>query len=75
MVGNQTYKTFALLGIREVGLVQKMPLERMISVFGKNVKIIWERSNGIDDSPINFFTSEHLFLMNEPTEKILLIKK
>lgn len=55
MVGNQTYKTFSLLGIREVGLVQQMPLERMISVFGKNGKVIWERCNGIDDSPIKPF--------------------
>jgi len=55
MVGDKTYKKFALMGIREVGLVQQMPLERMISVFGKNGRIIWERCNGIDESPIKPF--------------------
>ncbi|MFC7356690.1 DNA polymerase IV [Jejudonia soesokkakensis] len=55
MVGDKTFKQFSLLGIREVGLVQQMPIERMISVFGKNGRIIWERCNGIDDSPIRPF--------------------
>lgn len=55
MVGDKTFKTFCLLGITSVGLVQKMPIERMISVFGKNGRTIWERCNGIDDSPIKPF--------------------
>jgi DNA polymerase-4 len=55
MVGDKTYKTFSLLGIRQVGIVQKMPVERMISVFGKNGRTIWERCNGIDENPIKPF--------------------
>ena len=55
MVGDKTFKTFSLLGIRNVGLVQQMPVERMISVFGKNGRTIWERCCGIDDSPIKPF--------------------
>ncbi|WP_010231606.1 DNA polymerase IV [Gillisia marina] len=55
MVGDKTFKTFCLLGITSVGLVQRMPIQRMISVFGKNGRTIWERCNGIDDSPIKPF--------------------
>ena len=55
MVGDKTFKTFCLLGITSVGIVQNMPIERMISVFGRNGRTIWERCNGIDDSPIKPF--------------------
>lgn len=52
MVGEKTFRTFCNLGVRQVSLVQQMPVEMMISVFGKNGRIIWERANGIDNSPI-----------------------
>ena len=42
MVGDKTFKTFSLLGVNTVSLVQEMPVERMV----------WERCNGIDDSPV-----------------------
>lgn len=51
-VGQKTFVQFCNLGIRTVELVQQMPVEMMTSVFGKNGRIIWERCNGIDDSPI-----------------------
>lgn len=52
MVGEKTYRTFCNLGVREVSVVQKMPVEMMQSVFGKNGRIIWQRCQGIDHSPI-----------------------
>ncbi|WGK64929.1 DNA polymerase IV [Croceiramulus getboli] len=52
MVGKKTYRTFCNLGVRKVGLVQQMPVEMMTSVFGKNGRIIWQRANGIDESPL-----------------------
>lgn len=52
MVGEKTYRTFCNLGIREVKLVQQMPVEMMSSVFGKNGRTIWQRCQGIDHSPI-----------------------
>ena len=51
-VGQKTFTQFCNLGVRTVDLVQQMPVEMMTSVFGKNGRIIWERCNGIDDSPI-----------------------
>ncbi|MAQ75584.1 MAG: hypothetical protein CL613_04535 [Aquimarina sp.] len=52
MVGKQTYHRFCHMGIKTVHMVQQMPVEMMISVFGKNGKVIWERANGIDDTPV-----------------------
>lgn len=51
-VGQKTFTQFCNLGLRTVDLVQQMPVEMMTSVFGKNGRNIWERCNGIDDSPI-----------------------
>ena len=55
MVGDKTFKTFSLLGVNTVSLVQEMPVELMVSVIGKNGRKIWERFNGIDDSPVKPF--------------------
>ncbi|RMB62956.1 DNA polymerase IV [Dokdonia sinensis] len=51
-VGQKTFVQFCNLGVRTVDLVQQMPLEMMEAVFGKSGRIIWERCNGIDNSPI-----------------------
>ena len=52
MVGEKTFRTFCNMGIKKVQTVQQMPVEMMMSVFGKNGRTIWQRSNGIDHSPI-----------------------
>ncbi len=52
MVGEKTYRTFCNMGIKNVHTVQQMPVEMMTSVFGKNGRVIWQRANGIDHSPI-----------------------
>ena len=52
MVGEKTFRTFCNLGVKKVSVVQQMPVEMMMSVFGKNGRVIWERANGIDQSPI-----------------------
>lgn len=52
MVGEKTYQRCCNLGIKHVHKVQQMPIEMMESVFGKNGRTIWKRSNGIDNSPL-----------------------
>ncbi len=52
MVGEKTYRTFCNMGIKNVHAVQQMPIEMMTSVFGKNGRVIWQRANGIDHTPI-----------------------
>ncbi|WP_109298939.1 DNA polymerase IV [Aquimarina sp. AU474] len=52
MVGEKTYRTFCNMGIKNVHTVQQMPVEMMTSVFGKNGRLIWQRANGIDHTPL-----------------------
>lgn len=52
MVGEKTFKKFRDLGIVTIGTVQKMNIELMQNVFGKNGIKIWEKANGIDKTPV-----------------------
>ncbi len=52
MVGAKTHQMLCHLGVKVIGTVQKMPVEMMESVFGKNGTSIWKKANGIDNSPV-----------------------
>jgi len=66
MVGDKTYQTLRNLGLRKVGNVQKMPMDVMQRVLGKNGTVIWKRANGIDHSPVVPFC-ERKSISNERT--------
>lgn len=52
MVGDQTYKTLKGMGIEHIHTVQKMPLELMDRLLGKNGIAIWKKAQGVDHSPV-----------------------
>ncbi|MEO6346928.1 MAG: DNA polymerase IV [Aquaticitalea sp.] len=52
MVGDVTYKSLCDLGIKQIKTVQEMPMELMYKVLGKNGLSIWNKANGIDNSPV-----------------------
>jgi DNA polymerase-4 len=52
MVGEVTYKALCDLGIKRILTIQKMPVQLMHKVFGKNGLSIWKKANGIDNSPV-----------------------
>lgn len=52
MVGDVTYKSLCDLGIKQIGTVQEMPMELMYKVLGKSGLSIWNKANGIDNSPV-----------------------
>jgi len=52
MVGDKTFQKFCNLGIKKVLTLQEMPVEVVENVFGKNGRVIWNKANGIDNSPI-----------------------
>lgn len=52
MVGNVTYKALCDLGVKRIQTIQEMPMELMHKVFGKNGLSIWQKANGIDNSPV-----------------------
>lgn len=52
MVGPKTHQMLCHLGVKVIGTVQKMPVEMMEGVFGKNGTAIWKKANGIDNTPV-----------------------
>ncbi len=52
MIGVKTYQKLCNLGLKRVHHVQQMPLEAMEGAMGKNGRMIWTKSQGIDHSPI-----------------------
>ena len=51
-VGAKTYQTLRNIGIDKIQVVQKMPLEMMVSALGIHGQTIWKRANGIDRPPL-----------------------
>jgi len=52
MVGDKTYQTLRNLGVRNIKTIQDMPLEMMQKVLGANGTIIWNRAQGVDNTPV-----------------------
>ncbi len=52
MIGSKTYQNLRNLGIRIVKDLQMMPLEMLEKVFGKHGIAMWNKANGIDNSPV-----------------------
>ncbi|GLB53623.1 DNA polymerase IV [Neptunitalea chrysea] len=52
MVGEVTYKSLCDLGIKQIKTIQEMPMDVMYSVLGKNGLGIWNKANGIDETPV-----------------------
>jgi DNA polymerase-4 len=52
MVGEKTYQTLRNLGVRRIQTLQEMPVEMVQSVLGKTGKVIWNKAQGVDQSPV-----------------------
>jgi len=52
MVGKQTASFLYDMGVRTVATLRDMPQQFLISAFGKNGISLWNKAQGIDDSPI-----------------------
>lgn len=55
-IGDKTYMQLRNMGIERVQTIQQMPLEMMQRVLGENGLLIWKKSNGIDNSPVEPYT-------------------
>jgi DNA polymerase-4 len=52
MIGEKTAQTLYTMGVKKVQTLQQMPSPLLEATFGKNGKLIWEKANGIDLSPV-----------------------
>lgn len=52
MIGEKTAQTLYNMGVKKVQTLQQMPSPLLEATFGKNGKLIWEKANGIDLSPV-----------------------
>jgi DNA polymerase IV len=52
MIGKQTASLLYDMGVRTVETLREMPVQFLVSAFGKNGISLWNKANGIDDSPV-----------------------
>jgi DNA polymerase-4 len=52
MIGEKTSQTLYNMGVKKVHTLQQRPAQLLEATFGKNGKMIWEKANGIDLSPV-----------------------
>lgn len=52
MIGKQTASFLYDMGVRTVSTLREMPMNFLMSAFGKNGIALWNKANGIDDSPV-----------------------
>ena len=55
MVGQKTFQMLCRLGVRKIKTIQEMPSELMEKAFGQNGRSIWNKANGIDNTPVKPF--------------------
>ena len=67
MIGEKACETLLSMGIHKVGDLQQQSLKNLERVFGRMGKMMWEKANGIDLSPVvpyqerKSISSEHTF--------------
>ena len=58
MIGKETASFLYDMGVRTVQTLREMPLNFLVSAFGKNGRAIWNKAHGIDDSPVVPYTEQ-----------------
>lgn len=67
MIGKKTYHLLRSMGIASIGTLSRIPPEMIEKVLGKNGIVIWEKANGIDNTPVRPYSerksvsTEHTF--------------
>lgn len=66
MIGDKTFRLLRSMGIGTIGTLSEVPPEMMEKVLGKNGIVIWEKANGIDNTPVKQY-SERKSISSERT--------
>lgn len=76
MVGGETNKVMSELGIKYIQTIQEMPATYMEKVFGQNGVTIWQRAQGIDNTPVKpYYERESLSLERTFDRDTIDVKK
>jgi DNA polymerase-4 len=77
LIGRKNYKLLRSMGVADIFTLSKIPPEMMMRVLGKNGIVIWERANGIDNTPVvqhserKSMSKEHTFDSDTTDIKLL----
>lgn len=66
MIGPKTYYNLRNMGIATIKTLRSIPPEILQQMMGKNGREIWQRANGIDNTPVHTW-SEQKSMSNETT--------
>ncbi|HYC84958.1 MAG TPA: DNA polymerase IV [Chryseosolibacter sp.] len=58
MIGKQTASFLYDMGVRTVETLREMPVELLVSAFGKNGLSLWNKAHGIDPSPVVSYSEQ-----------------
>ncbi|HPM30755.1 MAG TPA: DNA polymerase IV [Chryseolinea sp.] len=58
MIGKQTSSFLHDMGVRTVATLRDMPINFLVSAFGKNGISLWNKAHGIDESPVVPYTEQ-----------------
>lgn len=58
MIGKQTASLLYDMGVRTVQSLREIPVQFLISAFGKNGRSLWNKAHGVDPSPVVPFTEQ-----------------
>jgi DNA polymerase IV len=78
MLGDVTFQLLSRVGIRKIQTLSEMPVEMLQGILGKRGHDLWQKANGIDNSPVEPFrerksiSTEHTF--EEDTMDIPMLK-
>lgn len=56
MLGPRTFRMLRSMGVDTIGTLSRIPPVMLDNVLGKNGKVLWERANGIDRTPVQQYS-------------------
>ena len=57
-VGQQTANSLHRIGVRKIQTLAEMPVQALVALIGERGKTIWQKANGIDDTPVIEFNEK-----------------
>jgi DNA polymerase IV len=57
-IGDKTFHLLRSMGIVTIGTLRHIPQEMMEKVLGKNGIVLWEKANGIDNTPVQPYSEQ-----------------